>query len=212
MNQRAGSVRKNPSEQQSDTKRKRESARLPLFSTAWGRVYFFGGAITSLADFATRNFTTVLALILMASPVCGLRPMRALRSAFTRRPIPGITNTPLFLVSLMAVSASRSRKAADCLLVSSSFSARSRVRAVLVSPDAIECSPSRRALGAACLVGFRATTLTARGRANQITECAKTLYSCGYEEPCRWLPCGLGRYKVNGKMRDFHSFLGFLWV
>src|ERR1700678_3363588 len=44
------------------------------------------------------------------------------------------------------------------------------------------------------------------------TECAKTLYSCGYEEPCRWLPCGLGRYKVNGKMRDFHSFLGFLWV
>src|SRR5271170_7922062 len=133
----------------------------PFFCAAWGSGYFFGGAITSLADFATRNFTTVLALILMASPVWGLRPMRALRSAFTRRPIPGITNTPLFLVSLMAVSASRSRKAADCLLVSSIFSARSRVRAVLVSPDAIECSPSRRALWAACLVGFRATTLTA---------------------------------------------------
>src|ERR1039458_7346681 len=41
---------------------------------------------------------------------------------------------------------------------------------------------------------------------------AKTLYSCGYEEPCRWLPCGLGRDKVNGKMRDFHNFLRFLWV
>jgi hypothetical protein len=41
---------------------------------------------------------------------------------------------------------------------------------------------------------------------------AKPLYSCGYEEPCRWLPCGLGMDKVNGKMLDFHSFLGFLWV
>ena len=45
--------------------------------------------MTSLAALATRNFTTVLALILMASPVWGLRPMRALRSAFTRRPMPG---------------------------------------------------------------------------------------------------------------------------
>ena len=71
--------------------------------------YFFGGAMVSLADFATRNFTTVFALILMASPVCGLRPMRALRSAFTSRPMPGITNTPFFLVSFMAVSASRSK-------------------------------------------------------------------------------------------------------
>jgi len=41
--------------------------------------YFLGGAMASLAAFATRNFTTVLAGILMASPVCGLRPMRALR-------------------------------------------------------------------------------------------------------------------------------------
>src|SRR5215469_6210089 len=99
--------------------------------------YFFGGAMVSLADLATRNFTTVLALILMAWPVWGLRPMRALRSAFTRRPMPGITNTPFFLVSLMAVSASRSRNAADCLLVSSSFSAICRVRAVLVNPVAM---------------------------------------------------------------------------
>src|SRR5579863_5673222 len=100
--------------------------------------YFFGGAIVSFAALATRNFTTVFALILIAAPVCGLRPIRALRSAFTRRPMPGITNTPFFLVSLIAVSASRSRKAADCLLVSSSFSAICRVKAVLVNPVAIE--------------------------------------------------------------------------
>src|ERR1700739_471529 len=93
--------------------------------------------MVSLADFATRNFTTVFALILIACPVWGLRPMRALRSAFTRRPRPGIMNTPFFLVSLIAVSASRSRKAADCLLVSSSFSAICRVRAVLVKPVAM---------------------------------------------------------------------------
>jgi len=33
---------------------------------------FLAGAITSLAAFATRNFTTVLALILICSPVAGL--------------------------------------------------------------------------------------------------------------------------------------------
>src|SRR5579863_613105 len=147
----------------------------PFSCSLGGGNYFFGGAITSLADFATRNLTTVLALILMASPVWGLRPMRALRSALTKRPIPGITNTPLFLVSLMAVSANRSRKAADCLLVSSSFSARSRVRAVLVSPDAIECSPSRRALRAACLVGLPPKILTAWRNA---------IESCLARNPC----------------------------
>src|ERR1700761_2233897 len=99
--------------------------------------YFRGGAMLSLAALATRNLTTVFALILMASPVCGLRPMRALRSAFFKRPMPGITKTPFFFVSLMAVSASRSRKAAACLLVSSSFSARRRVNAVFVNPDAM---------------------------------------------------------------------------
>jgi hypothetical protein len=55
-----------------------------LFSRPWHRAksdsYFLaGGAIASLVAFATRNFTTVLALIWMGSPVCGLRPMRALR-------------------------------------------------------------------------------------------------------------------------------------
>src|SRR6201996_7915845 len=101
--------------------------------------YFRGGAMLSFAALATRNFTTVFALILIASPVCGLRPMRALRSALTNRPSPGITNTPFFLVSFTAVSASRSRNAADCLLVNSSFSANVRTSAVLVKPVAILC-------------------------------------------------------------------------
>ena len=72
--------------------------------------------MASLAALATRNFTTVFALIWIGSPVCGLRPMRALRCAFTKRPRPGTTNTPFFLVSLMAVSARRSRNAATVLL------------------------------------------------------------------------------------------------
>src|SRR6185437_12711856 len=59
--------------------------------------YFLGGAMVSLATLATRNFTTVLALILMGSPVWGLRPMRALRSALTSLPMPGMVNSPFFL-------------------------------------------------------------------------------------------------------------------
>src|SRR4051812_49577834 len=43
------------------------------------KFHYFAGAIASFAALATRNFTTVLALILISSPVCGLRPMRALR-------------------------------------------------------------------------------------------------------------------------------------
>src|SRR5579864_5740414 len=84
--------------------------------------YFFGD-MTSFAAFATRKFTTVLAGILIASPVCGLRPMWALRFAFTRRPTPGRTNTPFFLVSLIAVSARCSRNAAAVLLGIWCFSA-----------------------------------------------------------------------------------------
>src|SRR6185369_45401 len=85
---------------------------------------YFLGAIASLVALATRNFTTVLALIWMGSPVCGLRPMRALRCAFTKRPRPGTTNTPFFLVSLIAVSARFSRNAAAVLLFAPTFSAR----------------------------------------------------------------------------------------
>ena len=145
----------------------------------------------------------------MASPVWGLRPIRALRSAFTKRPMPGSTKTPFFLVSLIAVSASRSRKAAACLLVSSSFSASSRVSAVLVNPVAIDCSPSGRALRAAGMVGLPVKSCSPHGgRSNRNLKCAEPLYSCGYEEPCRWLQCGFEVVKVNGKTPNFHSFLG----
>src|SRR5579863_9109936 len=73
----------------------------------------------------------------MGSPVCGLRPTRALRCAFTRRPRPGTTKMPFFLVSLIAVSARCSRNAAAVLLGSSVFSARCRISCVLVKPDAM---------------------------------------------------------------------------
>src|SRR5437660_2641932 len=76
------------------------------FSLLWiERFYFFLGTIASFTALATRNFTTFLAGILIASPVAGLRPMRALRSTRTRRPMPGRTVTPFFLVSAIAISA-----------------------------------------------------------------------------------------------------------
>src|ERR1035441_9572030 len=107
---------------------------------AWS-AYFLGGAMVSLAALATRNLTTVLALILIGSPVWGLRPMRALRSALTSLPMPGMVNSPFFLVSLTAISASSSRPAAACLLVISSFSAIVRTRTVLVIPFAMCVAP-----------------------------------------------------------------------
>src|ERR1700733_12577201 len=70
----------------------------------------------SLNAFAARKRTTVLALILIASPVAGLRPMRALRCAFTARPIPGITNLPALFASFTASLNSSSKKATTCFL------------------------------------------------------------------------------------------------
>src|ERR1017187_9336811 len=70
--------------------------------------------MASLKAFAARKRTTVLALILIASPVAGLRPMRALRCAFTARPMPGITNFPEPLASLTASLNSSSKKAEIC--------------------------------------------------------------------------------------------------
>src|SRR5438270_1863127 len=66
--------------------------------------------------------------------------MRALRFAFTRRPRPGITKMPDFLVSLIAVSASVSRNVAAVLLLVSSFSAIWRTSCVFVMPAAIRIS------------------------------------------------------------------------
>src|SRR5712692_2618305 len=79
--------------------------------------FFLGGTMESFTALAMRNFTTFLAGILIASPVAGLRPMRALRSTRTRRPIPGITNIPLFLVSRTAISVKVARKCLAALVV-----------------------------------------------------------------------------------------------
>src|SRR5271168_3426810 len=54
-------------------------------------VYFRTASLSALDG---RSRTTVFALILIASPVCGLRPMRALRCALTARPRLGMTNLP----------------------------------------------------------------------------------------------------------------------
>src|SRR6266487_5912346 len=54
----------------------------------------------SFIAFAIRNFSTRLAGILMASPVWGLRPMRALRLTTTSFPTPGKTKP--FFASLAA--------------------------------------------------------------------------------------------------------------
>ena len=75
-----------PSQAQDDTAllldgshyKRRKAGCLAGLDRVENKNYFFG-AIASLVAFATRNFTTVLALIWMGSPVCGLRPMRALR-------------------------------------------------------------------------------------------------------------------------------------
>ena len=59
----------------------------------WDRAYFLGRT-ASLSCFAIRALTTVLAGILIASPVAGLRPMRAFRFWTTSFTIPGSTNSP----------------------------------------------------------------------------------------------------------------------
>ena len=169
--------------------------------------------MTSLADLATRNFTTVFALILIASPVCGLRPMRALRSAFTRRPMPGITNTPFFLVSLMAVSASSIEE--GCGLLVGQF-------------ELLGHMPGKCGLGhSSChvmfsfllaarfgIAGIDGLQATARcvphgSGANAKRVARNPCIHAGFEEPCRSLQCGFGGGKVNGKTRFSTVFLGF---
>jgi hypothetical protein len=68
-------------------------------------IYFLGGTIASLQALAIRIFTTVLAGILMGSPVAGFLPTRALRLTKTSLPTPGKVKTPAFLVSAIANAA-----------------------------------------------------------------------------------------------------------
>src|ERR1700743_3155212 len=87
----------------------------------------------SLSAFDGRRRTTVFALILIASPVWGLRPMRALRCALTTRPNPGITNLPaLPLASFTASLKSSSKKRAAVFLGVPAFSARCETILVLL--------------------------------------------------------------------------------
>src|SRR5208282_4083416 len=101
-----------------------------LFPAKQG-IYF---RTASLNAFAGRRRTTVLALILIASPVWGLRPMRALRCAFTTRPIPGMTNLPAPpLASFTASLCSSSKKATTVFLAVPTFSAMCATIFVLLS-------------------------------------------------------------------------------
>jgi hypothetical protein len=95
--------------------------------------FAFGGTMASFAALATRNFTTFFAAILMAAPVAGFRPIRALRSTRTSRPIPGRTNKPFFLTSVTAVWASVSNRLLATFLVISHESARVWTICVCVS-------------------------------------------------------------------------------
>ena len=66
-------------------------------STCRGRTMircYLRGRTASLSCLTMRALTTVLAGILMGSPVAGLRPMRALRFCTTSFTIPGSTNSP----------------------------------------------------------------------------------------------------------------------
>src|ERR1700731_556258 len=105
--------------EKSPRKPDRASCRGPKLN---GNCAYFRTA--SLNAFDGRRRTTVFALILIASPVCGLRPMRALRCAFTTRPMPGITNLPAApLASFTASLKSSSKKRAAVFFDVASFSA-----------------------------------------------------------------------------------------
>src|SRR5207245_8449603 len=76
----------------------------------------------TLQALATRNLTTRLAGILMGSPVCGLRPIRAFRFTKTSLPRPG--KVKVFLASLQARAARCSSSSPAAFLVTPIFSAR----------------------------------------------------------------------------------------
>src|SRR5262249_47557450 len=86
------------------------------------RSSYFLPSTVSLRLLARRNLHTRLAGILMGSPVCGLRPMRALRLASTSLPKPGSTKP--FFASLVARLRTSSKTSAICFLERFVFWAR----------------------------------------------------------------------------------------
>src|ERR1700681_4666479 len=85
----------------------RTSRSLPVESGLKFGDYFRTASLNALAG---RKRTTVLALILICSPVWGLRPRRALRCAFTTRPILGMTNFPAGPFASLTASLNNSSK------------------------------------------------------------------------------------------------------
>src|SRR5207249_3335464 len=84
--------------------------------------YFFGAPprMASFAAFATRNFRTVFAGILISSPVAGLRPMRAFLFCFTIFPRPWKGNSPFF-ASRYARSTYAAKKSLTCFFATPVF-------------------------------------------------------------------------------------------
>src|SRR5713101_609774 len=64
----------------------------------------------SLRFFATENFTTVLAGILMACPVAGFRPIRAFRLTTLNFPRPASGTSPPFFIVLSTMEVKPSKK------------------------------------------------------------------------------------------------------
>ena len=79
--------------------------------------YFFTPRTVSFATLATRNFSTILAGILIFCCVLGFKPIRAFLFCFTSFPKPGKTNSPFFLISLYANVPSVSRNAPAVFLL-----------------------------------------------------------------------------------------------
>src|SRR5215212_7968441 len=71
-----------------------------------------------------RNLSAVLAGICIVSPVCGLRPSRALRSERTILPKPGSWNSPFSLTSCEARFDNSSKISLTCARFNSNFSAK----------------------------------------------------------------------------------------
>src|SRR3989338_610716 len=87
------------------------------------RYRHYAPRIMSFAALATRNLTTVFALIWICSPVAGLRPMRAGRNFFMSLPSPGKVTSPVFLTSPYTRDTNESTKPATSFFVCPVFSA-----------------------------------------------------------------------------------------
>src|SRR5262249_688283 len=86
--------------------------------------HYLRGRTVSFSCFAMRAFTTVFAGILIASPVAGLRPIRALPFLTTRFTIPGSTNSPERFSSFSASAVSSSKNSRACVRFTSKRSAK----------------------------------------------------------------------------------------